>query len=108
MVGTVPENSGMAGNYNPTGAVGGPTASTTPSWAQQQKIPGVAGGINDMVRALLGGMAQNQQAKQYGSAIQAAQQNTAGQPLNINPPAQQAGMLTTPPNFDPTSGTGWY
>ena len=82
-------------------AVPGAPGSTPqlPQGYQQQNIPGITGGINNMVRALLAARYQNQQANP------GAQPGAPGPPLNINSPAQQASMLTTPapetfsPNF---------
>jgi hypothetical protein len=89
--------SSLAGNT-------GTGAPSTPPWLQQQNIPGVTGGVNNMVRALFGGLGQMQQANQFADAVKRAQQYAnPGAPLDIQSDAQKQSMLTTPP---PSFGTG--
>lgn len=94
---------------DPSQPIGSPASgqSSTPPWLQQQNIPGVTGGVNNMVRALLGGAKQMQQANQFANAVRAAQRYAnPSQPLNIQSDAQQQSMLTTPAPFNPGSSSG--
>lgn len=99
---------GMMGSATPSSA---PQASQMPGYLQQQNNPSIAGGVNNMVRALLGGYQQGQQQHNYLQALDQARRNTvggAGGPLNINPPGQYSPAGTsTAPSYVPTWQQSW-
>lgn len=67
-----------------------------PGYAQQQHIPGVTGGINDLVRALMGGVGKAQARPTSPGPVQA--------PLDLTLSASNPTPSPVPPQWGPTAG----